>query len=93
MAISPLERVKAMTHSVIPEIRKNPKILKKMKKALEEIEKQPRLAVSSLTRSEVYKILGLSKDPRSLEIWKLNEADIIPVPSDVCKYYISNYFI
>ena len=91
MAISPLERVKAIIRSVIPALRKNPKILKKMKKALEEIEKLPWLAISSLTRSEVYEILGLSKDPRSLEIWKLNEADIIPVPSDVCKYYLSNY--
>jgi hypothetical protein len=68
-------------------------ILRKMKKALEEIEKLPRLAVSNLTRSEVYEILGLSKDPRSVEIWKLNEADIIPVPSGACKYYLSHYFI
>jgi hypothetical protein len=62
-----------------------------MEKALAEMEKPPRLAVNSLTRSEVHGILGLSKDSRSTEIWKLDEAYIIPVPPKVCKYYLSRY--
>ena len=89
MAISksnPHERVKAIIRSVMPVLKRNPKVPKKM-------EKPPKLAVSSLTRSEVHDILGLSKDPRSAEIWKMDEADVIPVPPEVCKYYLSHYFI
>jgi hypothetical protein len=96
MAISksnPHERVKAIIRSVMPALKRNSKVLKKMEKPLEEMEKPPKLAVSSLTRSEVYDMLGLSKDPRSAEIWKLDEADVIPVPPEVCKYYLSHYFI
>ncbi|KAN0075103.1 hypothetical protein V8E54_007714 [Elaphomyces granulatus] len=65
--------------------RKDPRLLSDEQREafLEKLERADTLAANSLSLPEGVEIFGLTRDPRSTNIWREEKEDLIPVPSSL----------